>query len=1061
MRPHKLVMKAFGPFARETTVDFDAMGSSIYLISGDTGAGKTTIFDAIVYALYGTASGGGREKLGGEAFHSDFAKHDKKRDEMRVDFTFSNAGHTYTVTRKLSWGKRGESQKADLEAILSEGGNTLVTSKGKKNDEVTQKLEEILGLNAEQFRRIIMLAQGEFQKFLNAGSAERGDILGRLYNNSRHLDFQARLKAAAEQLKARDKALVSTAKSQCELLSLPEERFEASVCVDNPDLLSTLASVLEQMTVQESELDTEYGKQQLLQQTKTSELARGKERNRQLKELETSKNGLAALTGQAAQMDALRESLSLAQSAAKVLPLEQAKQTAEAALSDNQRKLESLARQETQQAQQLQTMRTELAQLEAVNAPKIQELTAQKTRLEGILPVYDDLQTAQDTHKAKRAALTTAEKAVRDTEAEKNSVDTELSTLKSQLDALRDAGEAAVALARSRKESLLQKQTELTAIGEEVSKLQKQEAEAGTAQQLALDANRKALAAEETHLQLNRAFLDGQAAFLAGKLRETLLTQETAICPVCGTIHTGADADRFAVQSGEVPTKETVDNAFDTWNAFRETASEAEKQYTDCAAKLTEGRKALLARSELLLPDADWRILCEGTVLRQALADCKAELTKAQNALREAEKQNLDKAAALQKQAELTQIQTRLEIDWETAKQARSAAEADAAATESSVTALQKQLADYPAARSDADAQLQALTQDRDRLQRALNDAGQKLQELEKTLSATKGAATTTRDAQPALLQAKLDALTVWETELALRHFSDEAAYRSALSPEGTALDARALEAWIAQQAGRLQEYDSAVAGLRTSIGQQERATKDFVYMDTRAAQEALDSLSDTLSDLQARRSRLHTRLETNRKVYAALDSILRQRQKLRRVDEILAPLAEAANGRLAFSRFVLIDFFRRIVDQANIHLETMTDNEYVLVAHEDGDARSNLGLGLMVLNTLTGLERDTRSLSGGQTFEASLSLALGLSDVVQMESTGNVQVDSMFIDEGFGSLDTGRLDKAIGVLNHLSGGKRQIGIISHVARLDECLPKKIRVIAGKQGSTVSVESDT
>ena len=154
--------------------------------------------------------------------------------------------------------------------------------------------------------------------------------------------------------------------------------------------------------------------------------------------------------------------------------------------------------------------------------------------------------------------------------------------------------------------------------------------------------------------------------------------------------------------------------------------------------------------------------------------------------------------------------------------------------------------------------------------------------------------------------------------------------------------------------------------------------------------------------------------------------------------------------------------FFRRIIDQANIHLDVMTDGEYSLVPKETGDGRRSVGLDLKIYNSITHQERETASLSGGQLFEASLSLALGLSDIVQMESSSTIQIDSMFIDEGFGSLDISRLDKAIEVLKHLSAGKRQIGIISHVSRLDECLPKKIHVIkrADGRGSEIRIETD-
>ena len=156
----------------------------------------------------------------------------------------------------------------------------------------------------------------------------------------------------------------------------------------------------------------------------------------------------------------------------------------------------------------------------------------------------------------------------------------------------------------------------------------------------------------------------------------------------------------------------------------------------------------------------------------------------------------------------------------------------------------------------------------------------------------------------------------------------------------------------------------------------------------------------------------------------------------------------------------MLNDFFRRIGDQANRHLDIMTDGEYSLAAALGSDGRRNVGLDLRVRSNLTMTERDTATLSGGQSFEAALSLALGLSDVVQMESTSRIRIDSMFIDEGFGTLDGAHLDRALEVLSHLQAGTRQIGIISHVDKLEECLPKKIRVISGPEGSRVETETD-
>ena len=130
MRPHNLTIKAFGPFGEETTVDFDAMGNSVYLIAGETGVGKTSVFDALVYALYGTASGTGRSGLSTEELHSDLAKHDGKKEEMRVSLSFSNAGKEYRVSRRMYWGKDGRSKTISRESELTENGALLVSGKG-------------------------------------------------------------------------------------------------------------------------------------------------------------------------------------------------------------------------------------------------------------------------------------------------------------------------------------------------------------------------------------------------------------------------------------------------------------------------------------------------------------------------------------------------------------------------------------------------------------------------------------------------------------------------------------------------------------------------------------------------------------------------------------------------------------------------------------------------------------------------------------------------------------------------------------------------------------------
>jgi exonuclease SbcC len=277
---------------------------------------------------------------------------------------------------------------------------------------------------------------------------------------------------------------------------------------------------------------------------------------------------------------------------------------------------------------------------------------------------------------------------------------------------------------------------------------------------------------------------------------------------------------------------------------------------------------------------------------------------------------------------------------------------------------------------------------------------------------------------------------------------------------DGGVMTAGELGVWIRRRKAELDGYDRERRDVLSSIRQMEASTAGMELTDIGLLDGQIREMESRLEKLRAQERGLDSMIRTDQKIQERIVVIQRKRERLHVAYSRLNPLADAANGSFAFSRYVLNGFFERIVEHANVHLDTMTDGEYLLVPTKEGDRRSSLGLGLRILNTITNLERETASLSGGQMFEASLALALGLSDVVQMESASTIRIDSMFIDEGFGSLDGAHLDKALEVLQHLAGGKRQIGIISHVARLDECLPRKLHVIVGEHGSTVQTEVD-
>ena len=1074
MRPHRLTMKAFGPFAKETTVDFDAMGSGIYLICGDTGAGKTTIFDAIMYALYGTASGQGRSLLGTEAFQSDYARDGSRRDEMSVELCFSNAGRTFTVSRRMYWGKRGDAQRPVKESALMENGDALAMGKGKEDkDEVTAKITELLGLDADQFRRIIMLAQGEFRKFLESDSAKRGEILGRLYDNRRHLDLQARLKAAEMLLHKRDQALAAQAQAQLDTLQVPEdipEEERACIAAGHPALCEVIESLLARMETQAAALQAECAALEKKKAALTEERTRGEEHNARFDLLEKKQEELAQLEARGEEIRALAAMISLAEAAGRVLPEEEKFADAEKALREAGERIRQLEGEQTKLSGELDLLTAAAKEAEETNLPLIRTLTEKKAGIREILHFYDDLQASREEQEKKKAQEKKRGEEKTKAQEDLDAKEKRLKELEDKLKRLANAGDAAVSAAEQKRDLARKRREDLEKLLEQVGELRAILTEAQTLREEYGKAGTRAVEAQKAYTGLYEAFLYGQAGLIADKMRSEIAETGSTKCPVCGTMHTKADEEGFAVLREGVPTREQVDasmKARDRAEAqVRRTQSLLEGKEAECRVK----KEAILAAAETLTGETDTETLFAGRILREQIRQSEKACEEAQEALALAIRDRDEKAQCGTEKETVERETAGARKALETAALALQTAAAQTEAALEAVRSWERQLEGYPGTAQEARAQIAALEERADRLQKEADAARKRAQECQGNLSRVQGSLLTARQDHRQREEARSSCEETFRQSLAGQGFAGREAYRQALAPalpEMKADDAapgrgarEKLGSWLQEKREAQRAYAETLTGLRAETQQLKNLTegKSRVGLDEITA--AIAAAGDQLKKQQEEERRIRNRIDTDRGVLERLLQIRREQARYRKAAEKLTPLAQTANGNMNFARYVLGDFFERIIEQANLHLETMTDGEYRFVAADSGDARRSQGLGLMIMNMITGTQRDTASLSGGQSFEASLSLALGLSDVVQMDSMSTVRIDSMFIDEGFGSLDGIRLDKAIEVLGNISGGQRQIGIISHVARLDECLPRKIHVIAGSRGSSVRIETD-
>ena len=932
MRPLRLTLSAFGPYAAETTLDLEKLGrGGLYLITGDTGAGKTTIFDAITYALYDHSSSGIRE---GSMLRCKYA--DDKTPTF-VELEFEVHGVRYTVRRNPEYQRpkaRGEgmtTEKAD--ATLTYPDDRPPVTKAK---DVTAAVQEIIGLDYNQFSQIVLIAQGQFTKLLNASTEERSRIFRKLFRTQRYAQLQERLQAEASALNQQRTAQNAKLDSLLGGLQFSPEDPDAealrALCAQT--VPETALALLDALTARQAAALEEVGT--ALQATEA--------------QLDTVQQQLGA----AAQAQRLAQQL-----AARQAELAAAKPALDAARAEAGR--------------------------HAGDAAQLDALTAQVTQAQSALAAYDALDTLcrQQTEARDAARLAAAQAHKRRTQLD--SLNAALAAAETELAALADADTRLLAL-QTRSAQLAQRGEALAKLEQRLADCQRQAKTAHKAQ----ESYRTAAAAQDEARArrdaLERAFLDAQAGLLAESLTEG------APCPVCGSTHHPARA----LLPHTAPTQAQVE-------AARQAAAEADRQAQNASAAAqsalaaaNEAKTSLRRDAETLLPE---RFTApEGTVpltfalmtnvlaeenaaLQTAQTDCKAQCRQADADCRRKAQLEADRQAKTRQRPTLEQA----------------AAEADrsAAAQNASADALEGQIAERRAAlpysrRADAQAALDKLEADRSALRTGMDTAQRKLKQAEQTVAAA---------------EAAVEALTAQQT----------AAQKE--------LPARSAEELTAQQT-------------------------------------ALTAARETL---RSREKQLSAQLLPNRKTAVQYRAATEARQTLESRWQWVSALAATAGGTLTSKQkikleaYIQMNYLDRILRYANTRLMQMTAGQYELERIGAENQRSQSGLDLGVIDHYNGTRRSVKTLSGGESFKASLALALGLSDEVQ-SSAGGIRLDTLFLDEGFGSLDEESLELAIRVLSGLTEGDRLVGIISHVGALKDRIDRQVVVHKARTGgSTVEL----
>ena len=1026
MKPLELTISAIGPFAEQTEISFERLGNQgLFLISGDTGAGKTTLFDAICFALFGEASGSNR---GVDSMRSDFAKPQIK---SYVELTFSHQGRQYRVVRNPAYQRpklRGEGMTAEsADAALYRESGTERATLATGFTPVKNEIETILGVDAKQFKQISMIAQGEFLKLLYADSTERGNIFRKVFHTDLYAAFQKHLKDVEREKR---NALEDSEKRLLGYFSeMADEPLERDALFRGEELLSAQEKNLQEMeqglqetekVLAEMEKRINELERAISEGAETEQLFAKATAARQALEMQTAL--LPEKQAETARLKKQRDALDF------VSPLEQAWKTAKKARENWTKISIENAEKEKQMEETLAHLQEEKRILDA-QKPQLEE----KRNL--LRKLKEDMERVRQKEKAKQEMDTLT--------AEKKAMEGDILTMQETLTEQRKAQdewqeilfvqekllleikaqEQTISRKRERIESMETFLRQKTEIGKKEKDLQ-------ALQKKYLAAERAWQAAKAESVQAETLYLREQAGFLAENLAEG------EACPVCGATHHPHKAtltENAITQAEWKEKKEQEESANATLRQASEQAKIAGEKLLSVQENFRTGCEKLGISAERLqteMETADAACKQEETVLadKQKKIDEIEGLRPEKEKLKESIAENETNLAEMQKKAEKTN------------------------------SALQQKQGEYSLLQAQL-GDMTELTEKCAALQDEISLAEKKESDLLEDLQ-------NTREKKERFLalrtQAEQESRTAAQTEQ-----TAETAFLSVLQEKCFANQTEYAEYLVERTALECAEEENRK--FFTDLEKRKQMAEMLVESCAKKERKDVSALEEEKKTLSAERAAKKQTADETRKQTAVLARLLenakKEWQERARAAAAYLPIQElsrTANGELpgkekiAFEQFVQGFYFQKILQAANLRLQDMTEGRYLLLhAQKATNKRSQAGLELEVLDHYTGKSRSVRSLSGGEAFKASLSLALGLSDVIQAHA-GGVRVDTMFIDEGFGSLDEQSREQAVQMLQRLSCGNRLVGIISHVSELKESIDKKIIVKKGSAGSSIA-----
>ena len=1090
MKPRKLIMQGFGPYVEKTELDFSKFEhKGLFLICGDTGAGKTMIFDAICYALYGETSGDYRDEKNLKSEYVDV------KAKSFVDFYFEHQGKEYHIYREPSYqyvNRNGNiTDNAEKVIFHQPDGSTIENVKqvdGSKNQPGAISL--LLNINVSQFKQVAMIAQGEFWKLLNASTTDRTAILRNIFQTGSYKALEFKLKsrmdasdkqkqtiaqtiteafddvqvpedgerstlADADQIEA-DSQPLTTAQKIVDLqeklrnLSKSQNKKKENIVWNIDDMLVWLDEILQQDKVQEAGKQMQLKEAEETLRNQQDRLATARMNNEILTSYAKAKEALALLDEQKDSYADRQATLErYKQATYKVKPDYVAWQTKQAECAQTRQQIE--AGQVRIEACEKRVAQADAGVTEAEKLRPEADACQQKIRKiqeeENDYKIREDLKRQALDIQAQQAALQRRESAlVTDEQALQNKIQ-DLLARKQQLDGKPDE------LSKEKEiykdfQGMKDRTDEIADVEIPAWEAKKQAYHVASDIYTACwDVYEKA---RETYNQADRLY----RANLIGILAQNL--SEGDACPVCGSTHHEQLAPLVEASVTE-----------ERWKALRQEEETKQQEMNAAMNKTTACRESLQAqeiqlekdirgcmKEEFAVKAVNLQELVEAfhgqrTLLMDCLKQREANVAKLQRScdqLKETE-QALQSAQG-EETTQLARVRNQLAQEKQEliAKQAETKAKLEKLAT--------LQFPDWNTAKDEGNLAMKRLNQ----INKAIETAAETKRQAEEAKTRALTEVETNRKLIAKQQQDAKQLQDVFEAKLAEYQF----------------MTVEELQAYVVSdvqiQTGEKQiaDYAKSVAEVTAKVNQLEtdNHAKELEPVDLEALRTEQDTQRRQVEQIRAEMQTITFRMQNNcakRQKIEDNKSGYKKAEKesdmSRHLYNLVSGQAGTKKGKITFEQYIQAAGFDSIVDAANKHLEPMSENQFQLFRKEGAlSMQSNNFLDLEVLDINTGRRRPVGNLSGGESFKASLSLALGLSDTIA-QNRGGIQMDALFVDEGFGTLDRKSLEETKAALMSLSGANKLVGIISHRDELME-IPQKLIVTKAQDGSHIRMETE-